>query len=297
MSSALAGTALDGLEPPFRGKVRDVYDLGEHLLLVATDRLSAYDHVLSPPIPDKGKILNQLTNFWFSELEDVVPNHLVATDVADFPAPLAPHREILRGRSVIARKAQVVPFECVARGFLAGSAFREYEASGRACGYDLPSGLQRASRLPENLFTPATKAPSGHDENIDWATLVAGAGEALAATLRDLTFAIYGRGAAHAESVGLLLADTKFEFGHIDGQLVLIDEVMTPDSSRYWEADAWEPGVEPASFDKQYVRNWLDAEGWDHESKPPELPEEVVAGTRSRYLEAFRRITGRDPVL
>lgn len=297
MSDSLARTELDGLAPPFRGKVRDVYDLGEHLLLVATDRLSAYDHVLSPPIPDKGKILNQLTNFWFGELADDVPNHLVATDVADFPTALAPHRDTLRGRSVLVRKAEVVPFECVARGFLAGSAYREYASDGRACGHVLPPGLERASRLPEVLFTPATKAASGHDENIDWQTLVDGAGEALARRLRELTFTIYRRGAAHAEARGLLLADTKFEFGHIDGDLVLIDEVMTPDSSRYWEADAWSPGSEPASFDKQYVRNWLDAEGWDHESTPPKLPEEVVAGTRARYLEAFRRITGRDPEL
>lgn len=297
MTSALARTELIDLKPLFRGKVRDVYDLGELLLLVATDRLSAYDHVLSPPIPDKGKILNQLTNFWFEELSELVPNHLVATDVADFPSRLAPHRDLLRGRSVIVRKADVVPFECVARGFLAGSAYREYVTAGQACGHRLPPGLERASRLPETLFTPATKAASGHDENIDWDTFVSGAGTDLAVQLRQTTLALYARGAQHAERKGLLLADTKFEFGHVDGELVLIDEVMTPDSSRYWEADAWAPGTEPASFDKQFVRNWLDAEGWDHESSPPELPDEVVAGTRSRYLEAFRRITGRDPEL
>lgn len=297
MPDSLARTDLEGLEPPFRGKVRDVYDLGEHLLLVATDRLSAYDHVLSPAIPDKGKILNQLTNFWFGELASVVPNHLIATDVADFPAALAPHRDLLRGRAVLARKAEVVPFECVARGFLAGSAYREYTSHGRACGHDLPEGLRRASRLPQTLFTPATKAASGHDENIDWPTLVQGAGETLALQLRELTLRIYDHGASHAETRGLLLADTKFEFGHVEGELVLIDEVMTPDSSRYWEAEAWSPGSEPASFDKQFVRNWLDAEGWDHESAPPELPEDVVTGTRARYLEAFRRITGRDPEL
>ena len=194
MTEAVWQTHLSDLEAPKRGKVRDIYDLGDSLLIVACDRISAYDHVLQPGIPGKGKILNQLTNFWFSQLESVVPNHLVATDVADFPSALSAHRDALRGRSVIARKAEVVPFECVARGFLAGSAYREYQASGRACGYDLPAGLQRASRLPEELFTPATKAASGHDENIDWETLVAGAGELLAQTLRDLTFQLYELG-------------------------------------------------------------------------------------------------------
>jgi phosphoribosylaminoimidazole-succinocarboxamide synthase len=290
-------TDLPGLPAPRRGKVRDIYDLGETILLVATDRLSAYDHILRPAIPGKGKILTQLTNFWMDRLVEVVPNHLLATAVADFPADLRRHARELDGRSVLVKKAAVVPFECVARGFLAGSAFKEYRASGTACGIKLPPGLERGSRLAEPIFTPATKAESGHDENIDYTTLESGVGAATASRLRSLTLDLYRAGAEHAESMGLLLADTKFEFGVIDGEIVLIDEALTPDSSRYWEASAWKPGTEPASFDKQFVRNWLDASGWDHESTPPELPAEVVAGTQERYIEAFRRITGRAPEL
>jgi phosphoribosylaminoimidazole-succinocarboxamide synthase len=290
-------TDLPGLPAPRRGKVRDIYDLGDRILLVATDRLSAYDHILRPAIPGKGRILTQLTNFWMERLAAVVPNHLLATEVADFPADLQRHAAQLEGRAVLVKKAAVVPFECVARGFLAGSAFKEYKASGTACGIPLPPGLERASRLAEPIFTPATKAESGHDENVDFATLAAGVGASTASRLRQLTLDLYRAGAAHAESLGLLLADTKFEFGVIDGEIVLIDEALTPDSSRYWEAAAWKPGTEPASFDKQFVRNWLDASGWDHESTPPELPPEVVAGTRERYIEAFRRLTGREPRL
>jgi phosphoribosylaminoimidazole-succinocarboxamide synthase len=290
-------TALPGLPPPKRGKVRDVYDLGEELLIVACDRLSAYDHVLRPGIPGKGKVLTQLSNFWFDRFTGVVQHHMVACDVDDFPRSLAAHADLLRGRSVLVRKAEVVPFECVARGYLAGSAFKEYSKHGTACGIPLPAGLERASRLPQPIFTPATKAESGHDENIDFPTLESGAGAELAARLRDLTLDIYGRGAEHARERGLILADTKFEFGIRAGELILIDEVLTPDSSRYWDAAHWQPGEEPASFDKQYVRNWLDASGWDHESAPPELPREVVMGTRERYVEAFRKITGGEPEL
>ena len=295
--SPLWQTEIPELGAPRRGKVRDVYDLGEELLIVACDRLSAYDHVLRPGIPDKGKILNQLTNHWFERLRDVVPNHLIATEVEDFPRRLSARRHQLAGRAVLVRKARVVPFECVARGYLAGSAFREYRTSGVACGHRLPPGLERASRLETPLFTPATKAESGHDENIDFARLVEGVGRERAERLRGLTLELYGRGAAAAAEIGLLLADTKFEFGEWNGGLILIDEVLTPDSSRYWDAAQWLPGVEPVSFDKQYVRDWLDRSGWDHESTPPALPEEVVEGTRRRYLEAFRRITGREPVL
>ncbi|MEA2601625.1 MAG: phosphoribosylaminoimidazole-succinocarboxamide synthase [Acidobacteriota bacterium] len=303
MTEALWQSELPGLPPPRRGKVRDVYDLGgdlgDALLIVATDRLSAYDHVLRPGIPGKGKILNQLSNFWFGHLSQVVPNHLLATEPEDFPSILAPFREILRGRAVLARKARVVPFECVARGYLAGSGFREYQSTGTVCGIPLPYGLQRASRLPEPIFTPATKAETGHDENVGFATVEQAVGPDLAATLRDLTLALYNRGAAHAAAQNLLLADTKFEFGHAldTGELLLIDEVLTPDSSRYWDVEHWQPGEEPASFDKQYVRNWLDESGWDKESPPPELPEDVVRGTLERYVEAFRRITRRMPEL
>ena len=300
MTEALWQSELPGLAPPRRGKVRDVYDLGDSLLIVASDRLSAYDHVLRPGIPGKGKILNQLSNFWFGHLSGVVPNHLLATEPEDFPAVLAPFREILRGRSVLARKARVIPFECVARGYLAGSGFREYERWGTVCGIALPEGLRRASRLPEPLFTPATKAETGHDENVDFATVERAIGPELAATLRDLTLTLYNHGAEHAAAQNLLLADTKFEFGHAldSGELLLIDEVLTPDSSRYWDVKHWNPGEEPVSFDNQYVRNWLDESGWDKESPPPELPGDVVQGTLERYAEAFRRITGgREPVL
>lgn len=298
MEPAVWQTDLPGLAPPRRGKVRDVYDLGATLLIVACDRISAYDHVLQPAIGGKGKILSQLTNFWLGELASVVPNHLLATDPADFPAELRCHAEVLAGRSVWVRKARVVPFECVARGYLAGSAFREYvQTGGRACGHELPAGLERASRLGAPIFTPATKAESGHDENVDFQALERGVGTALAARLRELTLELYRCGAERAAAAGLLLADTKFEFGTIGSELLLIDEVLTPDSSRYWEASAWSPGTEPASFDKQFVRNWLDASGWDHESPPPELPAEVVRGTFERYLEAFRRITGAEPKL
>jgi phosphoribosylaminoimidazole-succinocarboxamide synthase len=290
-------TELAGLPAPRRGKVRDLYDLGGLLLIVACDRISAYDHVLTPGIPGKGKILNQLTNFWFEQLSDLVPHHLVATDPADFPAALKPHSDLLRGRAVVVRKTEVVPYECVARGYLAGSGFREYTSTGEVCGIPLPEGLRRADRLPEPIYTPATKAESGHDENITYGALVEGAGERLASRLRELTLAIYARGAERLESSGLILADTKFEFGRLDGELLLIDEVLTPDSSRFWEASEWRPGEEPVSFDKQYVRNWLDESGWDHESTPPELPPEVVAGTLDRYLEAFQRVTGREPAM
>jgi len=294
---AVWNTQISGLPEPRRGKVRDVYDLGDRLLIVATDRLSAYDHVLRPPIPGKGRILTQLANFWFERTRDLIENHLLATEVADFPAALAPHAALLDGRAVVARKAEVVAFECVARGYLAGSAFREYRESGRVCGLALPPGLERASRLPEPIFTPATKAATGHDENVSFEHLAGAVGADTAARLRQLTLDLYRLAARHAEERGLLLADTKFEFGWFDGRLILIDEALTPDSSRYWEASDWRPGSEPASFDKQFVRNWLDASGWDHESAPPELPAEVVAGTLARYAEAFRRLTGAEPRL
>jgi len=297
MSEAVFKSRLDGLPLPRHGKVRDIYDLGEHLLLVACDRISAYDHVLSPAIPGKGKILNQLTNFWFEGFSDRVPNHIVATDPVDFPSNLTPHADQLRGRAVLVSKAEVVPFECVARGFLAGSGFREYGRDGAVCGIALPPGLRRADRLPEAIFTPATKAETGHDENVTYETMTAALGSRVSDRLRGLTLALYGAGAEHLEARGLLLADTKFEFGHRDGELLLIDEVLTPDSSRFWEAELWRPGSEPVSFDKQFVRNWLDDSGWDHESPPPELPPSVVDGTLARYVEAFRRITGHEPDL
>ncbi|MFQ5349828.1 MAG: phosphoribosylaminoimidazolesuccinocarboxamide synthase [Thermoanaerobaculia bacterium] len=297
MTDALLSSELEGLAPPRRGKVRDVYDLGSELLIVASDRISAYDHVLRPGIPGKGKILTQLSSFWFERLAPVTPHHLLATRTSDFPAVLAPHAEVLAGRSVLVRKSEVVPFECVARGFLAGSGFRDYTATGEVCGLPLPAGLRRADRLPEPLFTPATKAVTGHDENVGLAVLRRELGPELAERLRRLTLELYTAGAAHAEACGMILADTKFEFGRVGDELLLIDEALTPDSSRFWETSAWQPGSEPVSYDKQYVRNWLDASGWDHESPPPELPEEVVRGTLDRYVEAFERLTGRSPEL
>lgn len=296
--ASVTRTELPGLAPPKRGKVRDVYDLGDTLLIVASDRLSAYDWVLSPGIPGKGKILNQLSNFWFEQLADLAPNHLLATDAADFPAALKPHRALLAGRSVLVRKAKVVPFECVARGYLAGSGYREYVKSGTVCGLPLPDGLVRASKLPQAIFTPATKAEEGHDENVSFEVMAQAAGQELSERLRDLTLALYTRGSELAADRGMILADTKFEFGHADdGTLLLIDEVLTPDSSRYWDVGGWTPGEEPVSFDKQYVRNWLDTTDWDKNSPPPPLPDEVVTGTLDRYREAFRRVTGREPVL
>ncbi len=295
-------TDLPGFPAPFRGKVRDVYDLGGQLLIVASDRLSAYDHVLRPGIPDKGKILHQLSVFWFERLAEAVPHHLLAARLDDFPDELVrrlePERARLAGRSALVRKAEVVPFECVARGYLAGSGFREYRDRREVCGIALPAGLTRASRLPEPIFTPATKAAKGqHDENVPFAVMEGSLGPILARRLRDLTLDLYARAAAHAARQGLILADTKFEFGLADGELLLVDEALTPDSSRYWDVDQWRPGEEPPSFDKQYVRNWLDESGWDHESPPPELPEHVVEGTRDRYLAAFRRLTGTEPDL
>src|ERR1044072_117245 len=250
-TDAVWETSLPGLPPPKRGKVQDVYDLGETLLIIACDPISAYDHVLRPGVPGKGKVLNQLSNFWFARLGHSgsghqVPNHLLATDPADFPAELGRHRERLAGRPVLVRKAKVVPFECVARGYLAGSAFKEYQRDGRACGIALPAGLQRASRLPEPIFTPATKAESGHDENVSY------------------------------DHVAKVVGD----------ELLLIDAVFTPDSSRYWDAAAWKPGEEPASFDKQFVRNWLDGSGWEHESTPPPAAPPGARGRRGPRCEA-----------
>lgn len=297
MSDVVWQTDILGVPMPRRGKVRDIYDLGDTLLIVACDRISAYDHVLRPGIPGKGRILNQMSNFWFQRLAALTANHLLTTDVDALPAEFQASRGQLEGRSVLVRKAEVIPFECVARGYLAGSGYKEYMRDGTVCGIELESGLVRASRLGEPIFTPATKAETGHDENISFATMTAALGEEMARDLRSLTLDLYREGATHAEAHGLILADTKFEFGVVDGRVVLIDEVLTPDSSRYWEASEWRPGEEPVSVDKQYVRNWLDSTDWDHESTPPELPGNVVEGILTRYREAFERITGEQPLL
>lgn len=298
MSNLVWQTEIDGLKPPRRGKVRDVYDLGDQLLIVVCDRISAYDHVLRPGIPGKGKILTQLSNFWFERFSNIVPNHLVSTEPTEYPDPLPAHGAQLEGRSTLVTKTSVVPFECVARGYLAGSGFREYRQNGTVCGIELPAGLVRAEKLPSPIFTPATKAVSGHDENVTFDFMSAALGDPLARQLRDLTLQIYQLGVEHVAAGGLILADTKFEFGQLgNGDIILIDEVLTPDSSRFWDADSWQPGTEPTSFDKQFVRNWLDEVGWNHESAPPELSTEVVDGTLARYVEAFERITGTSPNL
>jgi phosphoribosylaminoimidazole-succinocarboxamide synthase len=291
----LFDTTLDGLPPPVRGKVRDIYDLGETLLLVATDRISAFDHVLASAIPDKGRVLTALSAWWFERTRPVVANHLITTDTSAFPPVLQPHRALLDGRSMLVRRTTPLPVECVARGYLAGSGWKEYVDRGGICGIPLPPGLREADRLPAPIFTPATKAAVGsHDVNISAAEAAALVGEARLARLRDLTLALYAFGHAHAERCGLVLADTKFEFGVTpEGELLLIDEALTPDSSRYWPADTWRPGGPQPSFDKQFVRDYLEQIGWNKHAPAPGLPDEVVARTRDKYLEALARLTGR----
>jgi len=288
-------TRLNGAAPHRQGKVRDIYELGDRLVLVATDRISAFDYVLGSGIPDKGKVLTQLSAFWFDQTHDIVPNHLIATDVAEFPAGLREDADMLAGRSMLVRKTNPIPIECVARGYLSGSGWKDYRATGTVCGVPLPGGLRESDRLPAPVFTPATKATSGHDVNISQAEAGRIVGDRLVATLRDLTLQLYAFGAAHAESRGIILADTKFEFGLTDeGRVLLIDEVMTPDSSRYWPKDQYEPGGPQPSFDKQYVRDYLELIHWNKQPPVPSLPDDVVLRTREKYLEAFRRLTGKE---
>ena len=276
------------------GKVREVYEAGpDRLVMVASDRLSAFDVVLPTPIPDKGRVLTQLSNFWFGRTAQIVPNHLVETDLAKFPAPFRDHQE-LAGRSVLVRRAERVDFECVARGYLAGSGWAEYRKTGTVAGERLAPGLQESARLEDPIFTPATKAITGHDENISRAQLAAIIGRDLAKQLEDVTIALYRYAHAYALGQGLILADTKFEFGLIDGKLVLIDEALTPDSSRYWDASTYRPGSAPPSYDKQFVRDYLDAQGWDHEPPAPALPADVLRGTSERYRDCYRKLTGKD---
>jgi phosphoribosylaminoimidazole-succinocarboxamide synthase len=275
-----------------RGKVRDIYEAGDDLLMVASDRISAFDVVLPTPIPDKGRVLTGLSLFWFERSADIVRNHVLTADVEAFPVEFRDHREELGGRAMLVRRAQVVPIECVARGYLSGSGWREYRATGRVCGIELPSGLVESDRLTEPIFTPATKAAEGHDENISLERAAELVGEGLARKLEELTLTLYEFAAALALERGIIVADTKFEFGFAGGDLVLVDEVLTPDSSRFWPADRYEPGGPQPSFDKQYVRDWLDASGWDHEPPAPQLPPEVVGQTAVRYREAYEWITG-----
>jgi phosphoribosylaminoimidazole-succinocarboxamide synthase len=274
-----------------RGKVRDIYEAGEDLLMVASDRISAFDVVLPTPIPDKGRVLTGLSLFWFERSADIVPNHLLNADVDGFPSEFLDHRDELAGRAMLVKRARVVPIECVARGYLSGSGWKEYRETGRVCGIELPSGLVESDRLPEPIFTPATKAAEGHDENISLERAADLVGEGLARRLQELTLTLYEFAAALAGQRGIIVADTKFEFGFAEGELILVDEVLTPDSSRFWPADRYEAGGPQPSFDKQYVRDWLDGSGWDHEPPAPELPADVVGQTAVRYREAYERIT------
>ena len=295
-------TALQGITAHRRGKVRDIYEVGDHLLIVATDRISAYDFVLGSAIPDKGKVLTQLSAFWFARTAGIVQNHLVSVDPAEYPPVLHRYTDVLAGRSMLVRRAEPVLIECVARGYLSGSGWREYKQTGSVCQIKLPVGLRESDRLPEPIFTPATKATDGHDINISEDEAANFIGRDLVDRLRALTLAIYAHGAAHAESCGIIVADTKFEFGLIggdpdepgSGEILLIDEVLTPDSSRFWPRDAYEPGRGQASFDKQFVRDYLDEISWNHQPPVPELPATVVERTREKYLEAFHVLSGRE---
>jgi phosphoribosylaminoimidazole-succinocarboxamide synthase len=297
-ASLVIDTSLEGLALVRRGKVRDLYAVGGDLVLVATDRISAFDYVLGSGIPDKGRVLTQLSVFWFARTRHIVPNHLITARAADYPEPARRHRSVLEGRSMLVRRTRPLPIECVARGYLSGSGWKDYVATGAVCGVRLPAGLRESDRLPAPLFTPATKAESGHDQNISEADAARLLGGDLLATVKRLTLDLYAFGAAHAAGCGIILADTKFEFGRTDaGDLLLIDEVMTPDSSRYWPRDAYAPGGPQPSFDKQYVRDYLESIRWNKQPPVPSLPPEVVARTRGKYLDAYRRLTGHDLTL
>ncbi len=290
-SRVIRETQFPGLAPA-RGKVRDIYDLGDKLLIVATDRLSAFDVVLPTPIPDKGRVLTQLSLFWFDLLKDVIPNHVLSA--TDFPAPFDAHREELAGRSMVVRKTQPLAIECVVRGYVSGSGWKDYRSTGKICGIALPQGLRESDRLPEALFTPSTKATSGHDENISFEQAATLIGKDLAERLRDVSLEIYRRAAAYVEPRGVILADTKFEFGLLNNELIWIDEALTPDSSRFWPADQYKPGGAQPSFDKQFVRDYLERIQWPKTPPGPDLPSDVVAATRAKYREAYRILVGHE---
>ena len=293
-NSVLTETQIPGIEHYARGKVRDVYAVDGRLLIVATDRISAFAYILPTGIPDKGKVLTQLSIFWFDFLRDLVPTHFLTADVSRYPESLRAHRGQLEGRSMLVKRARMVEIECVARGYLAGSGWKEYRQNHTVCGIALPPGLRESDRLPEPIFTPATKAQSGHDENVSFAHVVSLIGSELAARLRDLTLAIYRRGAEYAAARGVIIADTKFEFGFAGEELLLGDEVLTPDSSRFWPAETYQPGRPQDSYDKQYVRDYLESIHWNKQPPAPALPEEVAARTSEKYRQAYRAITGRD---
>jgi len=290
MYAVISQTDFPALKLHGRGKVRDIYDLGDRLLIVATDRLSAFDVVLPTPIPDKGRVLTQLSLFWFERLADVVPNHVIAAK--DFTGELAPYAAALDGRAMLVRRTEPVPIECVVRGYISGSGWKDYQKTGGICGIALPAGLRESDRLPEPIFTPSTKATTGHDENISFEETVSRIGRPLAERLRDTSITLYRRAAEHATARGIIIADTKFEFGLLKDELIWIDEALTPDSSRFWPADRYSPGKAQPSFDKQYVRDYLERIGWNKQPPAPALPPDVVAGTRDKYREAYQRITG-----
>lgn len=294
MNRVVMQTDLPGVKLLKRGKVRDIYDLGDQLLIVASDRISAFDVVMPNGIPDKGKILTQLSRFWFEQTADIILNHFISTDMEDFPANIQPYREQLEGRSMLVCKAEPLPVECVVRGYLAGSGWKEYQQHGAICGVTLPPGLPEYGRLEEPIFTPATKATTGHDENITVEKMKNLIGTQLTEKIIEVSLAIYQRAHNYAETKGIIIADTKFEFGIYDDQLILIDELLTPDSSRFWPLDDYEPGTTPPSFDKQYLRDYLTEIGWDKSPPAPQLPETVVKQTRTKYLEALKRLTGRE---
>jgi phosphoribosylaminoimidazole-succinocarboxamide synthase len=292
--SSVYRTEIPGLKLQGRGKVRDVYDLGDTLLLVATDRLSAFDCVFPDPIPGKGRVLNQISAFWFERTREIVPNHVLATDVSAFPAALRPHDALLAGRSTLAMKLDMIPVECVARGYLAGSGWKEYRERGTICGIGLPAGLAESEALPEPIFTPATKAASGHDENIDFEAVADVVGRETATRLRSLTLSVYRAASTFCLERGILVADTKFEFGFDrSGILRIADEMLTPDSSRFWPAAAYRPGGPQPSLDKQFVRDYVESLGWDKKPPAPSLPQEIIEGLRRRYLDLFETLTGR----
>ena len=295
LASPILETTLADRRPDRQGKVRDIYDFGDRLLIVATDRISAFDYVLGSGIPDKGKVLTQISQFWFERMRSIVRNHLLATDPAEFPEPARAAADLLRGRSMLVTRAEPLPIECVARGYLSGSGWKDYLTSGAVCGIALPPGLRESDRLPQPIFTPATKAQSGHDINISEADAAAIVGARVLARARELTLRLYAEGSAHAESKGIIVADTKFEFGLLpNGELMLIDEVLTPDSSRFWPRDRYAPGGPQPSFDKQFVRDYLESIKWNKQPPVPALPPDVVSRTREKYVDAFRRLTGRE---
>src|SRR5213594_4971629 len=288
----LMETQFAGLTPAVRGKVRDIYNLDDKLLIVATDRLSAFDIILPTPIPDKGRVLTQLSLFWFNLLRDIISNHVLSA--TDFPPPFDKFNDELTGRSMVVRKAQPLPIECVVRGYVSGSGWKDYRVTGKICGIPLPTGLRESDRLPEPIFSPATKAVSGHDENISFEQMAKLVGPELSRELRDLSLKIYNKAADYARRRGIIIADTKFEFGRTPQGITLADEVLTPDSSRFWPADKYQPGRSQESFDKQYVRNYLEEIGWNKQPPAPALPAEVARKTSEKYLEAYHRLTGRE---